>query len=129
MALGLEPETSAGSGSSRGRRWYAALVGGAVLFALVGYVLGSHRSGTTIVTGPVQVGDHVATLMTDGMGYGVSESVPWIDVNGALHEGGWPDCLAKAAPEKPPVLRFAVTHVEYPSGESQEQVVYVDCRP
>jgi hypothetical protein len=129
MTLGLEPETTTGSGSSLGRRRYAALAGGAILFALVGYAFGSHRGGTTIVTGPVQVGDHVATLMTDGLGYGASESVPWIDVNGALHEGGWPDCLVTAAPEKPPVLRFAVTHVEYPSGQSQEQVVYVDCRP
>ena len=44
----------------------ALLVAGAVLLVFVGYVLGSGRSTTREVTGPVQVGDKVATMMVDG---------------------------------------------------------------
>jgi len=111
---------------ARGR--VALLVGAGILLAVLGYVLGIHHKGVTVVTGPVQVGDQVATMTVNGTSYGISQSIPWIDATGSTHEGGWPDCLATPAPATPPIVRFAVTRVVYPDGSSTDQVAYVDCR-
>ena len=103
----------------------ALLVAGAVLLVFIGYVLGSGRSTTREVTGPVQVGDKVATMTVDGTGYGFSESIPWIDASGSQHEGGWPECLGSM--QEDPSATFGVASVRYPDGATGDQVVYVDC--
>ena len=112
--------------SPRGRARWAAVIGGAILCGLVGYVVGSSHSGTRFVTGPLEEGDHVATMMDNG-GYGISGSIPWIDAQGSFHSRGWPDCVGPAGPDVKPIVTFAVTRVDYPGGWV-DQVVYVDCR-
>lgn len=103
----------------------ALLVAGAVLLVFIGYVLGSGRSTTREVTGPVQVGDRVATMTVDGTSYGFSESIPWIGADGSHHDGGWPECLG--AMQEVPSATFGVASVRYPDGATGDQVVYVDC--
>jgi hypothetical protein len=122
--VGSTSGTEAGRGSGRGR--IALLVALAFLLVFIGYVLGSHRSGTRVLTGPAQVGDHVVTMTVDGTAYGFSESMPWIDVNDSYNEGGWPSCLGTMT--SLPAVTFGVAHVDSPNGISADQVVYVDCR-
>jgi hypothetical protein len=121
----LDAAAATDARSPRSRARWAAIIGAAILCGLVGYVLGSSHSGTRFVTGPLEVGDHVAT-MTD-TGYGISGSIPWIDAQGTFYERGWPDCVGPAAQDVKPVVTFAVTRVDYPGGP-RDQVVYVDCR-
>jgi hypothetical protein len=122
--LGPAGSTGEGAGSGRGRVVLAVAFG--ILLVFVGYLLGSHRSGTGVITGPAQVGDHVVTMTADGTAYGFSESMPWIDANNSYHEGGWPDCLGTMTAL--PAVTFGVAHVDFPDGSSADQVVYVDCR-
>jgi|GEM_PF-1364843 len=128
MALGAELVAPSEVRPSLGHGRVALMVGAGILIAVLGYVLGIHHSRVTVVTGPVQVGDQIATMTVNGTSYGISQSIPWIDITGSTHEGGWPDCLATPAPAVPPIVRFAVTRVVYPDGSSTDQVLYVDCR-
>ena len=122
--LGSAGLTGAGVGSGRGRLVVLVAVG--FLLVGVGYVVGSHRSGTREVTGPAQVGDHVVTMTVDGTSYGFSDSMPWIGADDSYHEGGWPTCLGTVTTL--PAVTFGIAHVDYPNGMSADQVVYVDCR-
>ena len=124
MGTDLDASATTDARTPGGRARWAAIVGGAVLCVLVGYLVGNGRSGTRFVTGPLEVGDHVAT-MTD-TGYGISGSIPWIDAQGTWWSRGWPDCVGSASPEVKPVVTFAVTRVDYPTGPL-DQVAYVDC--
>jgi len=126
MATDLDAAAGTDARGLRGRARWAAIIGGGILCALVGYQLGSGHSGTRFVSGPLEVGDHVATMMDNG-GYGISGSIPWIDAQGTVHSRGWPDCVGPAAQDVKPVVTFAVTRVDYPGGPL-DQVVYVDCR-
>lgn len=117
LELGSAGSTEAGEGSGTG---HVALV------VAVGYVVGSHRSGTRVVTGPAYVGDNVVTMTVDGTSYGFSDSMPWIDANDSYHEGGWPTCLCTVTTL--PSVTFGIDHVDFPNGISADQVVYVDCR-
>jgi hypothetical protein len=101
-------------------------VAATITLVLVGYVIGSHRSQTRAVTGPAYVGDHVVTMTVDGTSYGFSDSMTWIDADNSYHEGGWPTCLS--AFTTLPAVTFGISHVDYPNGNSADQVVYVDCR-
>jgi len=121
---GSTDSTEAGPGSGRGRLVLFVAVG--ILLVFFGYLLGGHRSGIRVLTGPAQVGDHVVTMMVDGAGYGFSESVPWIDANNSFNEGGWPSCLGTMTSLA--AVTFGVAHVDFPNGISADQVVYVDCR-
>ena len=98
----------------------------AIPLVFVGYLVGSHRSGTREVTGPVYVGDHVVTMTVDGTSYGFSDSMTWIDADNSYHEGGGPTCLS--AFTTLPSVTFGIARVEYANGNSADQVVYVDCR-
>jgi hypothetical protein len=124
VELGSTAGAEAGVGAGRGR--LALFVALALLLVFIGYVLGSHRSGTRVLTGPAYVGDHVVTMTVDGTGYGFSESMPWIDANDSYNEGGWPSCLGTMT--SLPAVTFGVARVDYPNGNSADQVVYVDCR-
>jgi len=124
LGLGSTASTDVGAGAGRGR--LALLVGAAMLLVFFGYLVGIHRSGTRVVTGPAQVGDHVVTMTVDGTSYGFRDSMPWIDANNSYHEGGWPDCLGTVTTL--PSVTFGVARVDYPDGNSGDQVVYVDCR-
>jgi hypothetical protein len=88
--------------------------------------VGSHRSSTRVVTGPVDVGDQVVTMTVEGTSYGFSQSMPWIDANNSYHEGGWPECLGRDTTLAS--ATFGIARVDYPDGSSGDQVVYVDCR-
>jgi hypothetical protein len=116
------------TGRALGRAAQIALVGVvALLLALAGYVIGSHRGGTHAVTGPAQVGVKVVSMTgADGTVYGFTGSMPWIDASGSWHDGGWPECLGTTTTLSS--ATFGVTRVDYPNGSSAEQVVYVDCR-
>lgn len=124
VELGSTAGTEASRGSGRGR--LALLVAVAFLLVSLGYLLGSHRSGTRVLTGPAQVGDHVVTMTVDGTAYGFSQSMPWIDANDSYNEGGWPGCLGTMT--SLPAVTFGVAHVDLPNGDSADQVVYIDCR-
>jgi len=121
---GSTDSTDAGQGSGRGRLVLFVAVG--ILLVFFGYLLGGHRSGTRVLTGPAQVGDHVVTITVDSTAYGFSESMPWIDANNSFNEGGWPSCLGTMT--SLPAVTFGVAHVDFPNGISADQVVYVDCR-
>ena len=101
----------------------ALFVGGAV-----GYVLSQHRNGVHALTGTAIVMDHQAAIEVDGWTYGFTGTVPmWIDASGSTHpDGGWPACLSRVGTKVP--IRFGETYVTLPTGISEREVVWVDCR-
>jgi hypothetical protein len=121
-----ETEKSPSRRGVRTSTWWVLL--GLVAALLLGYLAGSHRTSVTnVVSGTAQVGDHVATITTDGYSYGISQSVAWIDAGGTLHDNGWPTCLTTGSTTLD--VTFGWTLVTYPDGSSARQVAYVDCRP
>src|SRR5919106_457016 len=103
--------------------WSAWVFAGALLLAgLLGFVIGSERSGVADLQGRAQVGDHVASIESGGWFYGLSESVAWIDASGSFHEDGWPECLGSAGTR--PNVRFGAVAVRLLGIRA---VVYVDC--
>jgi hypothetical protein len=87
----LDPPTSPSLLCGGNRIW--VLVGAVLLGGLAGFLIGSDRSGVAELEGRAAVGDHVATIESDGWSYGLSQSVAWIDESGTFYEGGWPECL------------------------------------
>ncbi|GAA1244701.1 hypothetical protein GCM10009657_20690 [Oryzihumus leptocrescens] len=106
----------------------AALAGLAIASGAGGYLLGeAHATQATWHTARAYVGDHVVSLPVGGWTYGFRDSVPqWIDRNGSVHDGGWPDCVQVPAGSRK-VVRFAEVGVEV-GGAGSRQVVLVDCR-
>ncbi len=106
----------------------AALLGLAVASGAGGYLLGeAHASQATWHTARAYVGHHEVSLPVGDWTYGFRDSVPqWIDRNGSLHAGGWPDCVQVPAGTRT-VIRFAEVGVEV-GGAGSRQVVMVDCR-
>lgn len=98
----------------------------AALVALVGYGIGVSRSNAREMTGRAHIGDHMASIESDGWFYGVNDSVAWVDASGSIHEDGWPDCLRPAGATR--TVRFGATRVTIPDGGSYRPVVWVDCR-
>src|SRR4026208_212322 len=72
------------------------LVGALLLAGLAGFLIGSAPSDVMDLEGRAHVGEHVASIESDGWFYGLSESVVWIDAMGTHHEDGWPECLGSA---------------------------------
>jgi hypothetical protein len=107
--------------SGRTSAWI--LVGALLLSGLAGFVIGSQRSDVAELEGRAHVGDHMASIDSDGWFYGVSDSVAWIDASGSFHEDGWPDCLG--SPGTRPSVRFGA--IDVPT-LGIRAVVYVDCR-
>jgi hypothetical protein len=98
------------------------LVGGLLLAGLAGFVIGSERSDVIELEGRAHVGDHMASIESDGWFYGVSDSVAWIDGSGTFHEDGWPGCLGSAG--NTVTVRFGAVPVP---ALGIRAVVYVDC--
>ena len=66
----------------------------------------------------------VVSVDHDGWTYGARDSIPsWIDMDGAEHEGGWPDCLRGSGSSW---IRIAVTEVTI-EGTTTRPIVAVDC--
>jgi hypothetical protein len=101
----------------------ALLVGG-----YGGYVLSKHKNGVHVLTGNAHVFYHQAAIEVGGWTYGFSGGVPmWIDASGTTHpDGGWPACLSRVGARVP--IRFGETSVTLPTGISEREVVWVDCR-
>jgi hypothetical protein len=55
------------------------VVAAAVLLVILGYLAGSHGRSIRDLTGPAYVGDREVTMTFDGVSYGFSDSMPWID--------------------------------------------------
>jgi hypothetical protein len=98
------------------------LVGALLLAGLAGFAIGTQRSDVTEHEGRAHVGDHMASIESDGWFYGVSDSVAWIDASGSFHEDGWPACLGRPGTRQG--VRFGAVAV--PS-LGIRAVVYVDC--
>jgi len=98
------------------------LVGALLLAGLAGFLIGSAPSDVMDLEGRAHVGEHVASIESDGWFYGLSESVAWIDAMGTHHEDGWPECLGSAGNTTD--VRFGAVAV--PS-LGIRAVVYVDC--
>jgi hypothetical protein len=106
-----------------------AAVGVLALIAVgvAGYVVGNrHDNVTKVLVGKFHVGQNVASASVDGWAYGVSDSVPWVDSSGNMHEDGWPACLSRAGTEVR--VRFGEVSVAGPQSESWRAIVWVDCR-
>ena len=103
------------------RRSVWVLVGALLLAGLAGFVIGSQRSDVVELVGRAHVGDHMASIESDGWFYGVSDSVAWIDASGSHHDDGWPDCLGR--PGTRSYVRFGAVAVP----KLGPVVVYVDC--
>jgi hypothetical protein len=108
---------------TRGRLRLVILVG---LALVVGFLVGSWRSGVHIETGQAHsMGNGGGSIITDGGTYGFSADIAWTDNLNSWHEGGLPDCL-------PPLsivdgLRFAWVEANV-DGIGWRPVVWVDCR-
>ncbi len=46
-----------------------------------GYAIAAHRSNVSVVTGTFYVGDHQASSSVDGWTYGITDSVPWLELD------------------------------------------------
>jgi hypothetical protein len=114
-------QSSGPSFSSSGMR-ASVLVGAVLSVGLAGFLIGSERSDVVELEGRAHVGDHIASIESDGWFYGLSESVAWIDASGSFHEDGWPECLGSVGTR--PSVRFGAVTV--PS-LGFRAVVYVDC--
>ncbi len=97
-----------------------------VLGTGTGYELGRHHTAAVVWhTGQAYIGEHEASMTTPGWTYGFESSVPWIDVAGAYHGDGWPDCVNPSGTQK--LVTFATTTVTV-NGATSRPVVLVDCR-
>lgn len=107
-------------------RWLAVILA-ALLFTLLGYLLGSRLNGMQWHEGEAYVfGQDQATIEAGGWDYGISSSVAWIARDGELHSHGWPECLTVPDNNTVGELRFATVNVEVPR-MSWREVVLVDC--
>lgn len=114
-----------------GLRRSPALTAGMVLAAVAlsggGYLLGAGENGTVWQEGQAYVGQEKASIQADGRTYGISKSVAWVDANGSLNEGGWPDCLSVPVGSTVSGVRFSTVDV-MAEGLGWSQVVLLDCR-
>ena len=107
-----------------------ALIVGACLIAVLGFLAGEHHQRpvtTTVLTGVATVGDHMATIVVGGRAYGVEGDVPWVGQDGTTHLGSWPACLG--GPGNAVRVTFGEAPVTLPNGALTRQVDWVDCQP
>lgn len=102
------------------------IVAALVITAVIAYRAGADRSAVKVMTGSAQVGDHMASINSDGRWYGVSPEVYWIDRNGGGHDGDWPACLAPIGARVQ--VKFGGIMAAAPDGTAAATVVWIDCR-
>lgn len=98
--------------------------------ASVGYRLGAgagpRMSDTKVYRDvPAYAGDGQVSATVDGVTYGVSGHVPWVDASGSWHEQGWPACVP---PRSQLRLTFGGAVVLGPTGTGSYRMLWVDCR-
>lgn len=127
------------------RRAPALLVALALLLGVAGaYLLGvrnAERATWHTVTVDLATvaadedGPHrLLSITSDGWTYAIEDSVHWVDVDGTMHEDGWPECLE---PRQPGLMdrnhedvRFRFAEVSVNADDfGWRPVVMVDCRP
>jgi hypothetical protein len=74
---------------------------------------------------PANAGDSQVSATVDGVTYGVSGDVPWVDASGSWHEQGWPACVP---PRSQPRVTFGGAVVFGPTGAGSYRMLWVDCR-
>jgi hypothetical protein len=74
---------------------------------------------------PAYAGDNQVSATVDGVTYGVSGAVPWLDALGSWHEAGWPACVP---PRSQLRITFGGALVLGPTGTGGYQMLWVDCR-
>jgi hypothetical protein len=120
------------------RTTLAAWVAVVIAVGVVGYLVGEHRSSSTVtVTGPgiadLARGSGTAYVGANeplnrqpyGFAYSIPSDLSWSDSSGSLHEGGRPSCLpsAKAVHVKDiEAVQFAT-----PDGATTGTVLWVQC--
>lgn len=98
----------------------------AVVALVLGFLLGTWRSGVHIETGRADsTGVGGGTIFTDDWAYGFAADVPWTDAANSRHEGDVPDCLAPLSSVEG--IRFAWVEVTV-EGTTVRPVVWIDCR-
>jgi hypothetical protein len=70
-------------------------------------------------------GDDQVSATVDGVTYGVSREVLWVDESGRWHEGGWPACVP---PRKQLQITFGGAVVFGPTSAGSYRILWVDCR-
>jgi hypothetical protein len=74
---------------------------------------------------PAYSGDTQVSASIDGVTYGISSGVSWVDASGSWHEGGWPACVP---PRSQVRMTFGGAVLFGPTGAGSYQVLWVDCR-
>jgi hypothetical protein len=74
---------------------------------------------------PAYSGDKQVSATVDGITYGVSGDVPWVDATGSWHEGGWPACVTPVSSIR---LTFGGALIFGPTGTGNYRILWVDCR-
>lgn len=102
-------------------RWVAVVA----VALVVGFLVGTWRTGVTIQTGRAQInGEGRGSIVTNGWTYGFGSDVAWTDDLGAWHESGSPACLPPLSSKDG--VKFASIEVTV-NGTTWRPVVWVDC--
>lgn len=105
----------------------AALIVTAVVCLAVGFQVGRGESEVQWREGAAYVGEGQASIRVEDWGYGITDSVAWIDGKDEQHDSGWPTCLDVPAGTTIDSVRFATVDVDA-DGTGWREVVLVDCR-
>lgn len=90
-----------------------------------GYWIGGQRAlHLPTYTADGYVGADQASFQVGDTWYGFESSVAWTDRTGAVHDGGWPECLPKLREVKG--VRFSGA-VLWHGDSGTARVVWVDC--
>lgn len=96
--------------------------------ALIGHVVQPRFTNATMVSGTAYVGGNVISAKVHGAeDFAIPLDVAWLDVYGAWHEGGRPQCLSESKLGSFVPVRFGYDWVGGPNGVSWPQVVWVSC--
>ena len=117
------------------RQSSAAVIAFAIVVALaasvgygvgVGVRAGPRMSETKVFHDvPAYAGDGQVSASVDGVTYGVSGEVAWMDASGSWHEQGWPACVPPRTESR---ITFGGAVVLGPTGTGGYRILWVDCR-
>ena len=92
----------------------------------VGVGAGPRMSETKVFRDiPAYAGDNQVSATVDGVTYGVSGEVPWVDASGSWHGQGWPACAPARSQLR---ITFGGAVVYGPTGVGDYRMLWVDCR-